>query len=281
MRLIKSVSGPRSATETEIETAAATVAESVIMTVAATESAIVTVAATESAIVTVAATESAIVTVTVAEIVTVIAAEIATVTSTETAPAIATEIEVTPPIEDSSEVLDLSLENCRRVPLGSVTFVSFFSLSNSEKHSKYSYASSGNIDISSVKFVDNRCRDFLKGNCFRGSSCRFVHDDSPAGSAAPSYPRSQRDKDGGACFDFQDGKCFRGSSCKFLHVLTSQSNSSSSSSHPQKRRVEEEPAEPPRSVKRPTKTFCCIAQTSSHVIARYVLASALEITKQV
>ena len=61
------------------------------------------------------------------------------------------------------------------------------------------------------------CFDFQKGDCLRGSSCRFAHDTmhSPSGSSS-SGPHRQGGQ--AVCFAFQEGTCFRGERCKFRHV---------------------------------------------------------------
>eukprot|EP00339_Tiarina_fusa_P017522 CAMPEP_0117060486 /NCGR_PEP_ID=MMETSP0472-20121206/42055_1 /TAXON_ID=693140 ORGANISM="Tiarina fusus, Strain LIS" /NCGR_SAMPLE_ID=MMETSP0472 /ASSEMBLY_ACC=CAM_ASM_000603 /LENGTH=65 /DNA_ID=CAMNT_0004778681 /DNA_START=11 /DNA_END=204 /DNA_ORIENTATION=+ len=55
------------------------------------------------------------------------------------------------------------------------------------------------------------CYAFQRGECDRGSSCRFSHDENFDESA----PRQQRSA--GACYAFQRGECDRGDGCRFSH----------------------------------------------------------------
>ena len=60
------------------------------------------------------------------------------------------------------------------------------------------------------------CFDYRRGECTRGSACRFFHDSSKSQGEheAGGAPRSPER----VCFDFQEGTCFRGDRCKFKHV---------------------------------------------------------------
>jgi len=88
----------------------------------------------------------------------------------------------------------------------------------------------------------NVCFAFQRGECDRGSECKFVHDSSGTGAApeSASKPAGYWTADQGGeedvavqkksrqetnsagrpvCFSFQTGSCRRGSACKFAHVL--------------------------------------------------------------
>lgn len=66
------------------------------------------------------------------------------------------------------------------------------------------------------------CNDFHKGNCHRGSSCKFFHH----GASGDRYDRHDRDHErkrephrvgGIPCKYFAMGKCFNGDRCRFSH----------------------------------------------------------------
>eukprot|EP01041_Mallomonas_annulata_P005010 gene5010-10024_t len=76
------------------------------------------------------------------------------------------------------------------------------------------------------------CYAFQKGNCDRGSSCRFSHEGGGGGGGGRGGGRGRgggdRDRGssggrgaggggGGVCYAFQKGNCDRGSSCRFSH----------------------------------------------------------------
>lgn len=74
------------------------------------------------------------------------------------------------------------------------------------------------------------CYAFQRGECDRGDSCRFSHEESTGNGDANRNSRgsdfgwgSSRGSDGGAysrtkvCFAFQRGECDRGESCRFAH----------------------------------------------------------------
>eukprot|EP00954_Amorphochlora_amoebiformis_P005763 454890-Amorphochlora_amoeboformis.AAC.3 len=60
--------------------------------------------------------------------------------------------------------------------------------------------SGGDSEAHSLK-PKEKCRDYARGRCARGSFCRYMHDD-----------------DGQICMDFKYGKCMRGAECKFRHA---------------------------------------------------------------
>ncbi|RCV40142.1 hypothetical protein SETIT_9G028100v2 [Setaria italica] len=72
------------------------------------------------------------------------------------------------------------------------------------------------------------CYAFQKGECNRGASCRYSHDEqrnantgwgSKEDSGAPWEHDKHHDvpKSRGICYAFQKGECNRGASCKFSH----------------------------------------------------------------
>ncbi|KAG2534136.1 zinc finger CCCH domain-containing protein 25-like [Panicum virgatum] len=72
------------------------------------------------------------------------------------------------------------------------------------------------------------CYAFQKGECNRGASCRYSHDEqrnantgwgSKEDSSAPWEHDKHHDmpKSRGICYAFQKGECNRGASCKFSH----------------------------------------------------------------
>ncbi|KAK9097371.1 hypothetical protein Sjap_022868 [Stephania japonica] len=90
------------------------------------------------------------------------------------------------------------------------------------------------------KISAERCNNFLKGKCFRGSSCRYVHDadiaDDPGARERGHYRRDRSTSFGHEnrrefdkindipCKYFTSGNCFRGTSCKFSHDVIAQDN---------------------------------------------------------
>ncbi|KAK9163886.1 hypothetical protein Syun_004788 [Stephania yunnanensis] len=90
------------------------------------------------------------------------------------------------------------------------------------------------------KISAERCNNFLKGKCFRGSSCRYVHDadiaDDPGARERGHYRRDRSTSFGHEnrhefnktndipCKYFASGNCFRGTSCKFSHDVIAQDN---------------------------------------------------------
>ena len=58
------------------------------------------------------------------------------------------------------------------------------------------------------------CRDFQRGTCRRGASCRFAHSQRPQASTAPAARKATQQ----LCFNFQKGNCTRGESCRFAHI---------------------------------------------------------------
>jgi len=69
------------------------------------------------------------------------------------------------------------------------------------------------------------CYAFQRGECTRGSSCRFSHEGGGSSSrgGGDRGDRGERNNDerparaSGACFAFQKGECTRGSSCRYAH----------------------------------------------------------------
>lgn len=66
------------------------------------------------------------------------------------------------------------------------------------------------------------CRNFMRGHCRFGATCRFSHnpssdstDTANTGKGAP-----KKFKVGRPCFNFRDGKCTRGNQCRFMHTTT-------------------------------------------------------------
>merc|ERR1719494_1562897 len=53
------------------------------------------------------------------------------------------------------------------------------------------------------------CYAYQEGNCTRGASCRFAHEEGGRGGG--------RGGDRGVCYDNQNGRCDRGNTCKFSH----------------------------------------------------------------
>eukprot|EP01062_Namystynia_karyoxenos_P071039 TRINITY_DN6643_c1_g1_i1.p1 TRINITY_DN6643_c1_g1~~TRINITY_DN6643_c1_g1_i1.p1 ORF type:complete len:798 (+),score=206.18 TRINITY_DN6643_c1_g1_i1:83-2476(+) len=61
----------------------------------------------------------------------------------------------------------------------------------------------------------NACRDYARGACSRGSSCRYSHSGPGGGTgevAGSAAPDSQR-----PCYDYKKGVCSRGPNCRFSH----------------------------------------------------------------
>ena len=59
------------------------------------------------------------------------------------------------------------------------------------------------------------CYAFQRGECERGSSCRYSHDLSGGGSDTRGGNRPMNNPQ--VCFNFQRGHCDRGESCRFSH----------------------------------------------------------------
>ena len=62
------------------------------------------------------------------------------------------------------------------------------------------------------------CYNFQRGECNRGTSCRYLHDKQGEQSSTENYGRygggnSRR----GVCYNFQRGECNRGDSCRYSH----------------------------------------------------------------
>lgn len=66
------------------------------------------------------------------------------------------------------------------------------------------------------------CRAFQRGQCDRGSSCRYAHE----GGSAPSGDYQSRERST-VCFRFQRGECDRGDSCRFTHDANAAASSDS------------------------------------------------------
>ena len=54
------------------------------------------------------------------------------------------------------------------------------------------------------------CFKWRKGECERGSACKFAHSEDPQERAASTAPK-------GVCFAWRKGECTRGDACKFVH----------------------------------------------------------------
>lgn len=55
------------------------------------------------------------------------------------------------------------------------------------------------------------CYAFQRGECARGSGCRFVH-------ILEKRNRDKKDKAHEICYQFQRGECSRGVACRFVHA---------------------------------------------------------------
>lgn len=67
---------------------------------------------------------------------------------------------------------------------------------------------------------DNNCYDFGRGRCSYGASCRFDHirDGGRRGYSSRSPPARRNGGRDNSCYAFQRGECDRGDRCRFDHV---------------------------------------------------------------
>lgn len=63
------------------------------------------------------------------------------------------------------------------------------------------------------------CRDFIRGVCARGSSCKFSHDESNLQARRPRTSKTP-------CKFFQSGTCVKGNACRFAHSIVAENDSS-------------------------------------------------------
>ncbi|XP_003563222.1 zinc finger CCCH domain-containing protein 25 [Brachypodium distachyon] len=83
------------------------------------------------------------------------------------------------------------------------------------------------------------CYAFQKGECSRGDSCRFSHDEQVAVQAR------------GICYAFQKGECNRGASCRFSHDEERNADAGRSSKEDRNaRRDQDRHLDPPKSHKK-------------------------------
>ena len=84
----------------------------------------------------------------------------------------------------------------------------------------YNSFGNGNIAHTTVKDLTVKernkqrtdvCYAFQRGECTRGSSCRFVH-------ILEKRNREKKDRANEICYQFQRGECSRGAACRFLHA---------------------------------------------------------------
>ena len=85
-------------------------------------------------------------------------------------------------------------------------------------------SSTSGSSIGSLPAVSEPCRDFQHGVCFRGASCRFVHEKQLCGDwlnqkcARGATCKFSHDKRGGPlCRDWLQGRCTRGEECRYHH----------------------------------------------------------------
>eukprot|EP00928_Gymnodinium_smaydae_P008703 TRINITY_DN13183_c0_g1_i1.p1 TRINITY_DN13183_c0_g1~~TRINITY_DN13183_c0_g1_i1.p1 ORF type:complete len:311 (-),score=61.77 TRINITY_DN13183_c0_g1_i1:76-1008(-) len=63
------------------------------------------------------------------------------------------------------------------------------------------------------------CGDWKRGKCYRGASCRYIHD------GARTLARRSPVTADGICADFKAGTCYRNASCKYSHEIPGQEQS--------------------------------------------------------
>jgi hypothetical protein len=63
----------------------------------------------------------------------------------------------------------------------------------------------------------NVCYNFQKGTCYRGSACRFLHEDSFNNDWYGSKIDYSSDVVGPVCFEYKKGRCKKGSLCRYVH----------------------------------------------------------------
>ena len=62
------------------------------------------------------------------------------------------------------------------------------------------------------------CFAYSRGDCNRGSLCRFSHEGEPPEGEEDAWKAAGGGQSrGGSCFAFQRGECDRGAACKFSH----------------------------------------------------------------
>ena len=63
------------------------------------------------------------------------------------------------------------------------------------------------------------CYAFQRGECDRGSSCRFSHGDAFSAFGRGGAGRRSGTKSSEICYAFQNGTCDRGDLCRFTHEI--------------------------------------------------------------